>query len=177
MKIKYTLITSLLLIIATVLLSGFIIETSDVKIDLLGTTNKNTVLLPTSIQMYDLIESKSVEYNIPKYILYNIAWMETRYKGPFDWNYNPFLTSAAGATGPMQVIPQHFSRQYVSDHNLKTDLESNIDVSCKMLRQLYYTYGNWDIVLGCYNTGSPQINDYAIYGNSNKNYKSKWIKP
>ncbi len=176
MKIKYTLIISLLLIIATVLLSGFIIETTDVKPELLYTANKNTNL-PTSIQMYDLIESKSVEYDIPKYILYNIAWMETRYEGPFDWDYNPFLTSVAGATGPMQVIPQHFSRQYVSDHNLKTDLKSNIDVSCKMLRQLHDTYGSWDIVLGCYNTGSPQINDYAIYGNNNKNYKSKWIEP
>lgn len=46
-----------------------------------------------------------------------------------------------------------------------------------MLKNLYKTYGRWDLALGYYNTGYSQVNDYAAYGFSNKNYKIKWIKP
>ena len=46
-----------------------------------------------------------------------------------------------------------------------------------MLKNLYERYGRWDIALGYYNTGYPQVNDYASYGSSAKNYKVKWIKP
>jgi hypothetical protein len=40
---------------------------------------------PTSMVMYENLEKYSKEYDIPKYIIYNIAFLETRYEGPFDW--------------------------------------------------------------------------------------------
>jgi soluble lytic murein transglycosylase-like protein len=175
MKTKYTFFVSLLMIVSTIFLSGFMIETNNDEIKS-PYINKKVNNLPTSVQMYDLIEYKSIEYNIPKYILYNISWLETGYRGPFHWNYNPYVTSYAGATGPMQIIPQHFSRQYATDYEIKTNIEKNVDVSCKMLVYLYKSYGKWDIVLGAYNTGSLIVNDYARYGVSNRNYQSKWIK-
>ncbi len=182
MKLKITLIFTGLLIIAAILCCGFmlhnyekneIVEFSQAKIN---NSSDISAITPTSIQMYDIIENKSNEYGIPRYILYNVAWMETRYEGPFDWNYDPYQTSYMGASGPMQIIPQRFSRQYASDHEIKNDIEKNIDVSCKMLMTLYKSYGKWDVVLGAYNTGSPVVNDYASYGSVNKNYQSRWVR-
>ena len=77
----------------------------------------------------------------------------------------------------MQIITR-FAHSYagrkVSSDELRTDIELNIDVSCKMLKKLYGMYGRWDLVLGYYNTGHPMVNEYASYASSNKNYKEKW---
>ena len=42
-------------------------------------------------------------YDAKRYA-YGIAYAETRYKGPFHWNYNPAQTSCVGAEGPMQIM-------------------------------------------------------------------------
>ena len=57
-----------------------------------------------SFQMYESIEKWSDSFNIPKHIAYNVAYKETKYKGPFDFNYEHKLESSAGAVGPMQII-------------------------------------------------------------------------
>lgn len=132
---------------------------------------------PVCLQTYYLIEKFSKEYRIPKYIAYNIAYLETRYQGPFDWTYNPFLTSSAGAVGPMQVMvrtAEYINKEETSRQELKTDLELNISTSMKLLRKLHNTYGDWAIVCGYYNTGYPKINDYAAFCASNKNYTKNW---
>jgi soluble lytic murein transglycosylase-like protein len=180
MTIKRTLILITLLIIAAVLTCGYMLNTEkknfELKIISLGDSSNS----PACLQMFNLIERKSESNDIPKYILYNVAWLETRYRGPFDWSYNPYQTSSAGAQGPMQIITRYAHEHagyHVSPKELRTNLELNIDVSCSMLKNLYKRYGRWDIVLGYYNTGYPQVNDYASYGFSNKNYKVKWVKP
>ena len=61
---------------------------------------------PYCLQMYTSIEKYSEQYNIPKYIAYNVAYLETRYRGPFDWNYDHRQTYSAGAKGPMQNHPK-----------------------------------------------------------------------
>lgn len=181
MTIKRTLILLALAIISAVLTCGFLLETIEQKdfeqkIFELGDNSKS----PSSLQMYNLIEKKSKEFDIPKYILYNVAWLETRYCGPFDWSYNPYRTSGAGAQGPMQIITRfahYYAGRTVTAKELRTDLELNITISCSMLSKLYKRYGRWDIALGYYNTGYPQVNDYASYGFNNKDYKVKWIEP
>jgi soluble lytic murein transglycosylase-like protein len=55
--------------------------------------------------MYESIEKYSEIYDVPKYIAYNVAYMETKYRGPFHFNYNPEQVSSAGALGPMQIMP------------------------------------------------------------------------
>ena len=181
MTIKRTLIFITLLIISGVLTCGFLLsnmeeENFEKRLYELGSDSNS----PACLQMYNLIEKKSDENGIPKHILYNVAWLETRYCGPFDWSYNPYQTSSAGAQGPMQIITRYAHKHagyHVTAKELRTDLELNIDVSCSMLKNLYKTYGRWDLALGYYNTGYPQVNDYAAYGFSNRNYKVKWIKP
>lgn len=134
-------------------------------------------VVSSSILMYELLEKYSKIYNVPRYIAYNIAYKETRYKGPFDWDYNPERISSAGAQGPMQVMPSTaklIQGKSIPVDELRTNLELNIETSMMLLEKLYNKYGSWKIVCGCYNTGKPMVNDYAIYCSSNKDYRNKW---
>jgi soluble lytic murein transglycosylase-like protein len=135
---------------------------------------------PVSLKMYEIIEELSSKYNIPKHIAYNVAYMETRYKGPFDWKYNPYLTSYAGAEGPMQIMPttaNGIHKSKIDIKTLRTDLRLNIETSMKLLRRLYDKYGNWSLVCGYYNTGRPIINNYALFCSNNSDYLKNWVLP
>jgi soluble lytic murein transglycosylase-like protein len=127
--------------------------------------------------MYYLIEKYSNEYDIPKHIAYNVAFLETRYQGPFDWNYNPFQSSSAGAVGPMQVMvrtAEYVNKTDITRNTLKTNLDLNISTSMKLLNKLYNQYENWAITCGYYNTGYPKVNDYATFCVNNKDYTKNW---
>lgn len=133
---------------------------------------------PTPIEMYNLIEKYANEYEIPKHIAYNIAYKETRYRGPFHWSYQPGLESYAGAVGPMQVMvstANFINGKIIDRQSLKNDLEINIETSMKLLRRLHNRYKDWATVCGAYNTGQPIINDYARFCVSNKDYQKNWI--
>jgi len=136
-------------------------------------------ITPSSLSMYDNLEKYSEEYDIPKYIAYNIAYLETRYQGPFDWKYKPNLTSSAGAVGPMQVMPKTANgihKKNVPVKTLKNDIEFNVETSMILLNRLHKKYKDWGVVCGYYNTGYPLINDYAEFCVTNKNYKKNWIE-
>lgn len=133
---------------------------------------------PPSIQMYHLIEKYSDEYDVPKWIVYNISYKETRYLGPMHWCYNPYQSSKSGALGPMQIMPMT-SRSINGESSktkLKMDLEYNVSTSIKLLRKLYEKWGDWEIVCGCYNTGKPIINEYARYCANFRDYKKNWVR-
>jgi hypothetical protein len=133
---------------------------------------------PYSLQVYSSIEKYSKKYNIPRYIAYNIAFLETRYQGPFDWDYHGKLTSFAGAKGPMQIMPKtanYISGKSISQKELLHNIELNIQISMKLLNKLHKQYKNWEIVCGYYNTGHPQINAYARFCANNKDYKKNWV--
>jgi soluble lytic murein transglycosylase-like protein len=120
---------------------------------------------PPCLQMYHCIEYYADSFNIPKRYAYGVAKVETGYKGPFHWRYNPAQTSCANALGPMQILlstARGLNKDHVSREQLKTDIKYNVRTSMKMLRRLYKKYKNWGIVFGYYNTGYPQINGYAI---------------
>ena len=103
--------------------------------------------------------------------------METRYQGPFHWNYNPSRTSPVGAEGPMQIMPSTaklINKRSVPVKKLRNDIELNIEISMKLLRRLHDKYPNWAMVCGCYNTGRPIINGYAEFCSTNKDYQKNW---
>jgi len=132
----------------------------------------------TSLQMYESIEHWSDSFGIPKHIAYNVAYLETRYQGPFDFNYNHKQTSSAGAQGAMQIITRwahQYAERRITEKELRTNIDLNVMISMKMLRTRYNSTGNWATACGGYNTGSAIVNDYARYCVSNKNYKSKWV--
>ena len=119
---------------------------------------------------------KAPEYSA----LYALAYLETKYRGPFDGDYKPFLTSSAGAVGPMQIMSStanFIHEKEINKDSLKYDLELNISTSMKILRYLYDRYKDWGIACGYYNTGHPIVNEYAQFCVSNKNYNKNWVKP
>jgi soluble lytic murein transglycosylase-like protein len=140
--------------------------------------NKGLVTSPTSLKMYELIEKYSNKYQIPKHIAYNVAYKETRYRGPFHWNYNPSQVSCVGALGPMQIMPgtaKLVQKRYVPNDVLKNDLNVNTEISMKLLNMLFKKYKDWSIACGCYNTGRPIVNGYALFCVNTKNYRKNWI--
>ena len=121
---------------------------------------------PPCLQMYYLIEKYSEKYNVPREYAYGIAYCETRYKEPFQWEYDHKQISCAGAVGPMQIMyttaemmwpGKKFTKAF-----LKDNIEFNVETSMKLLRHLHDRYGDWKLVFGCYNTGRPMINQYAL---------------
>jgi soluble lytic murein transglycosylase-like protein len=134
---------------------------------------------PKSLKMYYYLDKYSDEYNIPKHIAYNISYMETRYKGPYHWEYMSGLSSSQGALGPMQIMigtARSINKESVPSSKLKNDIGYNVETSMKLLQKLYNKYKNWEIVCGAYNTGKPVINSYARFCANHKNYKENWIK-
>jgi hypothetical protein len=80
----------------------------------------------------------------------------------------------------MQIITRYahkYAGRHVSEKELMMSVELNVSVSMKMLRKRFEMYRDWGLACGGYNTGSPVLNEYAIYCSSNKNYKKNWIRP
>jgi soluble lytic murein transglycosylase-like protein len=124
--------------------------------------------------MYFYIEKYAEEFSIPKSYAYGIAYCETRYNGPFHWDYNPARTSSVGALGPMQVMPatsRLINKEKVTKEKLKNDIAYNVRTSMKLLRRLHDKYKDWKLVFGAYNTGRPMINQYAL---NVYNYQPNW---
>ena len=80
LKVRDAFILVILAIIAALL---WRIDTSMSRFEKKLETVEGTV----SFQMYESIEHWSDSFEIPKHIAYNIAYKETRYRGPFDFNY------------------------------------------------------------------------------------------
>lgn len=125
--------------------------------------NRNS---PPSIQMAYYIQKYASKYNIPINYAFGIAYAETRFEGPYHWKYNPHQVSCAGAVGPMQIMPTTgqgmWKGREVTRDMLLNNIEFNVQTSMKLLRKLHDRYSDWKLVFGCYNTGRPCVNDYAI---------------
>ena len=137
--------------------------------------NEVNTSAPACLQMYDAIVKYSDRYAIPIRYAFGIAYMETRYEGPFQWKYRHTQTSCAGAIGPMQIMPSTarlmWKHKDFSTQQLMNDIEFNVETSMKLLRNLHDKYGDWKTVFGCYNTGRPLVNGYAI---NVYNHKINW---
>lgn len=142
--------------------------------------NKKIKLNKTNAEkMYESIIQYSDSFNVPEKIAFNVAYLETKYKGPFDSTYNHKLVSKAGAVGAMQIMPRYasyFAGFNVNRTELKDSIDLNVFISMKILSQLYDKYEDWKKVLGAYNTGKPIVNGYAKKGTS-MDYRDYWIKP
>lgn len=121
---------------------------------------------PPCLQMYYLIDKYAAKYNIPRKYAYGIAYYETRYTNPFQWDYNHKQASSAGAVGPMQVMlptaKMMWPRKPITKTELTNSIQLNVETSMKLLRYLYDRYGDWKLVFGAYNTGRPMVNQYAL---------------
>jgi soluble lytic murein transglycosylase-like protein len=144
-----------------------------------NTTKETSVKLNPAQRLYASIMTYAEQYDIPLHVAFNVARIETGYRGPFHNNYNHKQTSSAGALGPMQIMPQyasHYAGFKVKKPVLKDSIELNVHISMKMLRDWYNRYNDWGKAAGAYNTGKPVMNSYARNA-IKKNYIDHWIKP
>jgi soluble lytic murein transglycosylase-like protein len=171
----FYLLFILVSVIASFSLSGLSQDAVEYKLEDLGGKPNS----PYSLQVYTSIEKYSKQYRIPKYIAYNIAFLETRYQGPFDWDYHGKLTSFAGAKGPMQIMPKtanYITGKHITQKELLHNIDLNIQISMKLLNKLRKQYDDWGLICGYYNTGYPKLNDYAKFCVTNKDYKKNWVE-
>lgn len=139
------------------------------------TKSERKAFVISSMELYDCIIKYSEIYKVPKNIAFGIAYSETKYKSPYDVNYNHGQKSFAGALGPMQVMPM--SAKYIwkcdtiTNSYLKENIDFNVHTSMKLLCYYKKKHGSWLKALGAYNTGKPIVNDYA---KKTLSYKFKW---
>jgi hypothetical protein len=92
MTVKRTLKTLYITFALLVLVCGYqLTKTQHLRTEKVDKMGQETNL-PTSLYMHSLIETYAEKHNIPKYILFNVAYLETGYRGPFHVNYNPSLS-------------------------------------------------------------------------------------
>jgi len=142
-------------------------------------TPSEPVKLNSAQRLYASIMTYAKQYEIPLHVAFNVARIETGYKGPFHDDYNHKQTSRAGALGPMQIMPQYASYYAgfkVKKPVLKDSIELNVEISMKMLRDWYNRYNDWGKAAGAYNTGKPVINSYTRNA-IKKNYIDHWVRP
>jgi soluble lytic murein transglycosylase-like protein len=139
---------------------------------------KVEIKLNPAQRLFLAINKYAEEYNIPLHIAYNVACLETGYRGPFHDTYNHKQTSKAGALGAMQIMPKyasHYAGFKVSKAVLRDSIELNVEISMKMLKEWYNRYKRWDKATGAYNTGKPIINKYAKNAVIEDFYTKRWI--
>ena len=142
-----------------------------------GTTYKPVEKPSHALRMYRAIMLYSGMYQVPKHIAFNIAHLETTYRGPQDSTYNPSRVSKMGAMGPMQIrykYASYFAERKVTKSELRDSIEFNVNLSMKILAQNYKRFKSWAKAAGAYNTGKPVINHYAKEA-VKKDYKRNWI--
>ena len=144
-----------------------------------GTTIKPVTQKPNAaLRMYRAIMLYSGMYQVPKHIAFNIAHLETTYRGPQDSTYNPSRVSNKGAMGPMQIMykyASYFAGRKVTKNELRDSIEFNVNLSMKILAQNYKRYKSWKKAAGAYNTGKPVINHYAKEA-VKKDYQRNWLQ-
>jgi len=143
-----------------------------------STTPKPTEKPNAALRMYRAIMLYSGMYNVPKHVAFNIAHLETTYRGPQDSTYNPSRVSKAGAMGPMQIMyryASYFAKRKVTKSELRDSIEFNVNLSMKILAQNYKRYKSWKKAAGAYNTGRPIINHYAKEA-VKKDYQRNWLQ-
>ena len=140
--------------------------------------NKPTERIKTNAErLHDAIVLFADSFDVPLNIAFNVAKLETGYRGPYHENYNHKQVSKAGAVGAMQIMPKYasyFAGFKVGKQELKDSIELNVFVSMKALSLHFEKYKDWRKVLGAYHTGKPVINWYAKKGTT-MNYEEYWF--
>jgi soluble lytic murein transglycosylase-like protein len=143
-----------------------------------GTIYKPIEKPNAALRMYRAIMLYSGMYQVPKHVAFNIAHLETTYRGPQDSTYNPSRVSKMGAMGPMQIMyryASYFADRKVTKSELRDSIEFNVNLSMKILAQNYKRYKSWKKAAGAYNTGRPIINHYAKEA-VKKDYQRNWLQ-
>lgn len=144
-------------------------------------------LAPYSVQVYFYTKKYCAEFNVPEEIAFAVAKLETGYKGPDKFAYNPTnQISVANALGAYQLLLSTAKDMYeylgygprheLTKQMLLDDVELNVRLGICYLRWLKNNISpNWIIVCGFYNSGYQIVNDYARHAVKVYDYKNKYL--
>jgi membrane-bound lytic murein transglycosylase D len=111
---------------------------------------------------FDLYDRILTSYNLP---------VQLKYLSVIESSLNAAEISWAGAVGPWQIMSST-----AHEHGLQTgyrddrfDYIKSTNAACKILKELYSTYGDWLLVIAAYNAGSGSVNK-AISKAHSKNF-------
>jgi hypothetical protein len=165
-KMKRKILTTIILIFVGI-----------TSISLFDIERKEFINTPAE-RMYSSLICYADSFNIPLYFAFNIATIETGYRGPNDTTYNHSQVSKAGAMGPMQIMHKYshyYAGREVSRQELRDSIEFNVKLSMVILSNHYLKYKDWAKVAGAYNTGKPIVNSYAKKAIDSTYFQKRWI--
>ena len=128
-------------------------------------------------RLHDAIVLFADSFNIPLHVAFNMAYLETTYRGPLDSTYDHRKTSRCGAVGAMQIMPKYASYHAgfpVNKQELRDSIELNVYISMKIMAANYLKTKSWVKSAGKYHTGKACVDTYAKKAVV-KNYQSKWV--
>jgi soluble lytic murein transglycosylase-like protein len=129
-------------------------------------------------RMHDAIVLYADSFGVPLHIAFNMAYLETTYRGPQDSTYNHKKTSSCGAVGPMQIMPRyasHYAGFKVTKQQLRDSIELNVMISMKIMASNFKKTKSWKKAAGKYHTGKPCVDWYAKKAVLKQFYQEKWI--
>ena len=129
-------------------------------------------------RVHDAIVLYADSFGVPLNIAFNMAYLETTYRGPQDSIYNHRKVSSCGAVGVMQIMPRwasHYAGFPVTRQQLRDSIELNVMVSMKIMASNFKKTKSWKKAAGKYHTGKPCIDWYAKKAVLKNFYQDKWI--
>lgn len=118
------------------------------------------------LQYEEFVEKYSLEYNVPKEIIYSIIKTESGFRS----NAESFKDGEVCAIGLMQITPDTFDwlvskTGEIHDKGMLYDPKTNIKYGTYFLRYLFLEFGdlqdNWNLVFAAYNAGLNRVkNDW-----------------
>jgi len=108
-------------------------------------------LMDRATYFFPIFEEYLDKYDLP---------MEIKYLAVIESALNTTATSRSGAKGLWQFMlttGKHFDLQIDSYVDERFDILKSTDAACQYLSSLYKTFGNWDLALAAYNSGSGNV--------------------
>lgn len=120
--------------------------------------------LGLSLQYFPLFEEKLDAHGLP---------LELKYLPIIESALNPNAVSRAGATGMWQIMYRtglSLGLEINSYVDERRDIYKSTEAACIYLRQLYDTYGCWNLTLAAYNCGPGCVNNAIRRSRGKTNY-------
>ena len=113
---------------------------------------------------FPIFEEYLDKYNLP---------LEIKYLAVIESALNTKANSKAGAKGLWQFMfttGKHFGLQIDSYVDERYDVLKSTEAACKYLSSLYNSFGNWDLALAAYNSGSGNVRKAIKRSGGETNY-------
>jgi soluble lytic murein transglycosylase-like protein len=105
-----------------------------------------------------ILDSIGASYNLPANLLARVAYQESHFREDV---IRGNTSSAVGASGIMQMMPQFFDSVNVPRPYNDTDVRAQILQAASYLAQLYRQFKSWPLTLAAYNAGPGNVTKYG----------------